>query len=462
MKKKEQTETILAPLTPVTGGSVALLRISGSRAIDIANRFFYGTDLSEEMGGRFFFGSLKDVQGRIVDEVILSLFRKPQSYTGEDVVEIGCHSNPFIISQISQLFIDAGCRMAEPGEFTKRAFINGKMDLVQAEAVADLIAAQSAEGVRNSLSQLKGSLSKQIKEIRFGVIRTASLLELDLDFTEEDLEIIHPKQVLGEIEQTIKTINTILETYKQGTILSKGIDVLITGKPNVGKSSLMNALLNENRVIVSNTPGTTRDIIHEETIIQSTRVRFFDSAGIRLTDSSVEAEGVERARNQFERSDIILLLIDSSKPLSFEDENLLKTLSRTHPNKTIVIKNKSDLGSDKTTIEKIKNIGLPNLSVSAKKRTNIETIKKHIIMLSGERTGNPQSGSLLTNQRQYQKLIKTKIHLQKASDSIKQKIGYEFTAVDLRSAIQNLSEITGEITTDDVLNSIFAEFCIGK
>jgi tRNA modification GTPase len=462
MKKTEYTETIIAPLTPVTGGSVALLRISGSKAVDYANRFFTGSDLSEKKGGRFFFGSLKDIQGEIVDEIVLSLFRNPHSYTGEDVVEISCHANPFIVNQIIQLFLNAGCRMAEAGEFTKRAFLNGKMDLVQAEAVAEIIAAQSAEGVKNSLSQLKGNLSKQINKIRSGIIRTASFLELDLDFTEEDLEIIHPKQVLDETEKTIDSINTILETYKQGTILSKGIDVLITGKPNVGKSSLMNALLNEDRVIVSDKPGTTRDIIHEETVIQSTRVRFFDSAGIRLTDSSIEAEGVERARNQFKRADVILLLVDGSEPLSFEDENLLKTLSQTYNQKTIVIKNKSDLNSESSTREKIKKLGLPNLSVSAKKRTNIKTIKDLVIRTSGKTSGDPQSGALLSNQRQYQKLIAAKEHLQKAAESIRENIGYEFAAVDLRAAIQNLSEITGEITTDDILNSIFADFCIGK
>ncbi len=462
MNINEQTDTIIAPLTPNTGGSVALLRISGSNAIEYANRFFSGTDLSDKKGGQFFFGSLRDPNGRIVDEIILSLFRSPSSYTGDDVVEVSCHANPFIVDQIIQLFLKAGCRMAEAGEFTKRAFLNGKMDLVQAEAVADIIAAQSSEGVKNSLSQLKGELSKQIQEIRTNIIRTASFLELDLDFTEEDLEIIHPTQVIKEIEQTMLSINAILNTYKQGTILSKGIDVLITGKPNVGKSSLMNALLDENRVIVSDTPGTTRDIIHEEIIIQNTRVRFYDSAGIRLTDSFIEAEGVERARNQFERADIILLLVDGSQELTYEDENLLKTLSQTYPDKTFVLINKNDLTTKSSTVKKIETTQLPSLSISAKKNINIETIKKHIIEKSGNNKSELQTGALLSNQRQYQKLKAAHSDLVKAVTSIKENIGYEFAAVDLRSAIHHLSEITGEITTDDILNSIFADFCIGK
>ena len=352
--------------------------------------------------------------------------------------------------------------MAEPGEFTKRAFLNQKMDLIQAEAVAELIASQSSAGVKNSLAQLKGSLSKKIKTIRSAIIHTSAYLELDLDFTEEDLNIITPPQILGEVHNTLIAIDEILGTYRQGKILSKGIDVLITGKPNVGKSSLMNALIGENRVIVSATPGTTRDIIHEQTIIKNTMVRFLDSAGIRLTDSSIEAEGVERAREQFDIADIILMLIDVSEPMTHEDSNLLKSLLQTYPEKTIIIKNKIDLGVNEKTDENLKTVENITISVSAKKKTNIEKIKTEIISKSGAGFQEQQTGSMLTNRRQFEQLKAAREDMEKATTTIKQGLGYEFAAMDLRSAAEHLSEITGEISTDDILNSIFADFCIGK
>lgn len=462
MKIKNHNDTIISSITPSVGGSVALVRISGKKAVEISNDFFPPKNLLKISGGRFYFGKLIDEHNATIDEVVLLIYREPNSYTGEDIVEISCHSNPFIIEKVIKLFLNSGCRLAEPGEFSKRAFLNGKMDLIQAEAVADLIAAKSEAVVKNSLLQIDGRLSQIIKNIKEDLIKTASLLELDLDFNEDDIEIIKADQIIDSVNSAYTKIDSLLKSYNYGRILSKGIEVLITGKPNVGKSSLMNALLDKDRVIVSEQPGTTRDIVHEDILVDNILIRFIDSAGIQITSDSIEAEGVERARKLFDNANIILLMLDISEPFSQDDRNLLKAISSFYSSKMILVKNKIDIKEDGSNLQYLEKKNFKAFPVSAINGDNVRELKDKILKKIFSIDKNISEEILITNERQNTALIKTKEALVNVKKGIENHFGYEFAAVDMRLAIDSLSEITGEISTDDILDNIFSNFCIGK
>jgi tRNA modification GTPase len=462
MKILDNNDTIISPISSTLGGSVNLIRISGPNAIQMADRYFSNKNLMNEKGGQFFFGKLINQQTEIIDDIVLLLYKAPHSYTGEDVIEISCHGNAFIVDQILELFLSVGCRMSEPGEYTKRAFLNGKMDLVQAEAVADLISAKSRSLVKFSLDNLNGKLSKYIIQIKDQIINTASLLELDLDFNEENLNIVTDVQVKESLKAVIQKIEHLLKSYELGKVLNKGIEVLITGKPNVGKSSLMNALLEKNRVIVSSTPGTTRDTIHEDIIINNIMVRFIDTAGIHITEDQIEAEGVNRAKCLFEHANIILLVIDGSEELEEEDHNLIKSISSIYAEKLMILLNKSDLKKNNSTNDSVRASGVRNISISALKNDKIDFLKNEITSRFKNVNNNIQEDQLVTNQRQVNILIKIKESLESATNALDAKLGFEFISIDLRNAIDHLSEITGEISTDDILNNIFSSFCIGK
>jgi len=459
---RDLKDTIISPLTPSVGGSVALIRISGPEAISRCNQFFRSKNLERIKGNQFVFGSLVDESAKMIDQVVILVYRAPHSYTGEDTVEISCHANPFIVNEILQLFTRHGCRLAEPGEFSKRAFLNEKMDLVQAEAVADLIAAKSKAAVENSLNHLKGELSRYVQAVKKELIEISALVELDLDFTEEDLEIIPPEPIIRIISNAEGKLEKLLKSYSQGTILKKGIEVLITGKPNVGKSSLMNALLKKNRVIVSEYPGTTRDVVHEETILNQVLVRFIDSAGIRFTDQIVESEGIEKAKEYFDQAQVILLVVDGSSELTHDDINLIQSVSATFRSKVILVVNKTDLQTHPETIRYIEKRKMKNILVSAKKATNIDKLKDMIIEHVYTLNQKKEEELLLSNERQKQSIEKALTHLRRTREGVLKGIGNELVAIDLREAINELAEVTGEITTDDVLNTVFANFCIGK
>jgi len=462
MKKEKSKDTIVAPISSAVGSSVAMLRISGSQAIAIANKFFPLRDLQRAPGGRFFFGPLNDDKKDLIDEVVLLVYKAPHSFSGEDAVEISFHANPLILEKALHTFVNAGCRLAEPGEFSKRAFINGKIDLVQAEAIADLIAAKSQAAIKNSLFQVSGKFSGRINNIKQNLTDIAALIELDLDFSGEDLEIVTADNILDKLNNLIGEIDRLLISYKAGKVLKEGIKVLITGKPNVGKSSLMNALLEKKRAIVSSTPGTTRDIIHDEVFVDNVLVRFIDSAGIHLTDNSVEAEGIERSREYFDIAGLIILVVDISRELTKDDINLLESSIQFFKDKLIVAGNKSDLQINQTTVEYLIKCQTPLYKVSAKTGMNIGQLKKDIASRIKGGAGLFAEDVFITNQRQFDMLGRTKQSLERAVAGIKQAFGFEFIAVDVRDAIGQLSGITGEIATEDVLNTIFSNFCIGK
>ncbi len=438
-----------------------MLRISGPEAIEKTDILFPEKDISKVNGGSFYFGHLS-YDTKIIDQIVVFIYRAPKSYTGEDVVEISCHANVFIVEKILDIYQELGCRLAEPGEFSKRAFLNGKMDLTQTEAVASLIAAKSEAAVNNSMFQLEGALSDQIKSLKKDIIETASLIELDIDFSEEQLEVISAKEIENKIETISFQINKLIESYAYGKSMHKGIEVLITGKPNVGKSSLMNALLNKERVIVSDKPGTTRDIVHEDIMINNIMVRFIDSAGIHLTNDDIESEGVERARNYIEQADIVLLVIDASAEMSREDIDLFKTISLQFRNKIIVGANKIDLGMNKETLKFLENQTIEKSEISATKKIGIDKLKNLISIKIGFNKKDDQEAIIITNQRHFVQLKKTVTSLEKAKGAVKTGLTNEFIALDLRMAIDQLAEITGDITSEDILNNIFSSFCIGK
>jgi tRNA modification GTPase len=458
---EEQEDTIISLISSASGGSIAMLRISGPSAFDTVKEHFRGTTEREIQGGRFFFGRIIG-NGEILDEVVILFYKKPHSYTGEDVAEISCHANPFIIKDIITVFQEAGCRLAEPGEFTKRAFLNGKMDLIQAEAVADLIMSKSRAGVKNSLMQIEGRLSQHLNRIKKDIIDTASLLELDLDFSEEDLEIIEPEVLVSKFNEIIEAIDILVQSYQYGHVLSKGVEVLIAGKPNVGKSSLMNAFLMKDRVIVSERPGTTRDMIHEDIVIDNILIRFIDSAGIRLSRDLIEMEGVSRARKYMDHADILLLMIDISQPLAQEDLELLERICGLYPQKMLVCGNKSDLGIHEENKRLLNESNLEAQIISIVRNEGIERLKKQIVKKVHDMEQHLGDDVMISNERQFSVLKKCRDALHTANTGLKDGLGYEFVAVDLRTAVTHIAEITGEITADDILSNIFSQFCIGK
>jgi len=458
----KETDTIMAPLTSTAGGTVALIRISGPDAITICARFFQPHNLLESEGGRFFYGRLIKPDKAIVDEVLVYVFKSPNSFTGEDVVEISCHNNIFILEDIVQMLVEAGCRLAEPGEFSKRAFLNNKIDLVQAEAIADLIAAKSRASTRNSLKMLEGRLSKELKALKDKLIKMASMLELELDFSEEDLEIIADDELLRILNGIISFTKKLQTSYKNSRMLHKGAEVLIAGKPNVGKSSLMNALLNKDRVIVSSIPGTTRDLIHEDILMDDVLVRLIDTAGIRFTEDEIEAEGVNRAKSLLHDSDMVLFLIDLSDEVSSDEKEMLESLLNHVGERVILVGNKTDLKHNPHSKDFFDKSKAHKVSISAYDGGGLDSLKRLITNTVKKSFTQSQEDILITNQRQFNVLGRVEKGLTQAKEALNSKMSSEFIAIHIRDAIDALSELTGVISTDDILNSIFKDFCIGK
>ncbi len=451
--KKFTEDTITAIATPSGAGAISVIRVSGPDSLAAADRIFKGKSKLADSGSHtIHYGEIKDQNGSVVDDVLISVFRNPHSYTGEDSVEISTHGNPLISRQIVELLLQNGTRLADPGEFTKRAYLNNRIDLAQAEAVADVISSRTSASLRGARNQLDGLLSKKVDEIRSSLINASSFVELELDFAEEDVEFINLDQLSTRIQKIKSEIDTLLKSYSFGKVIKEGVNVALVGKPNVGKSSLLNYILKESRAIVSHIPGTTRDIIREDVSIDGILFRLYDTAGIRISEDVIEKEGVLRSRQAVKDADLVLLISDVEQPAS---QDLLKEInSLTDPAKVLTVLNKIDLKNDSpesydVKVSAITGEGVPDLFRAMKEKT------------LGSSSYSEKS-AVVSNSRHYDCLRRAKESLEKAEDSISGRMSGEFIAVDLHQAADDLGEIIGIVTSDDILNNIFTKFCIGK
>ncbi len=455
-------DTIIALATSSGVGAIAVIRISGEKAIEIANNFFqskYGKkDLNKVKSHTIHLGNLID-KNRIIDEVLISVFKNPNSYTGENVVEVNCHGSVYIQQEILQLFIKNGVRNAEPGEFTLRAFLNGKMDLSQAEAVADLIASNSKASHQVALQQMRGGFSNEIEILRTQLLNFASLIELELDFAEEDVEFADRTEFKNLIAKINDVLKRLIDSFALGNVLKNGIPVAIVGEPNVGKSTLLNTLLNEDKAIVSDIAGTTRDAIEDELIINGVSYRFIDTAGIRHTTDVVENIGIQKTFENIEKAQLALQLIDASNINSIESE--IDKLKEKYPSKKILtIINKSDLLSE-NEISKIKNQYSDLLFLSAKQKTGLTALTNILTQLAN--TGALSNNeTIVSNSRHFEALNNAFNAIKEVQKGLDLNISTDLFSIDIRQALFHLGEITGEVTTEDLLGNIFANFCIGK
>ena len=460
-------ETIVALASPSGAGAIAVIRISGEKALTIASEVFQsvsGKDIAKQKTHTIHLGHIVDDK-KVLDQVLLSIFKNPHSYTGENVVEISCHGSTFIQQQIIQLLLRKGCKMAQAGEFTLRAFLNGKLDLSQAEAVADLISSDNEASHQIAMQQMRGGFSNEIAKLREELLNFASLIELELDFAEEDVEFADRtqfKELLIRIEFVLKRL---IDSFAVGNVIKNGIPVAIVGEPNVGKSTLLNALLNEERAIVSEIAGTTRDTIEDELTIGGIGFRFIDTAGIRETSDVVESIGIQKTFEKIEQAQVVLYILDGSWMMedgSLENVKIeFEKIKNKFPLKTIVvIVNKSDLlsDSDKTSIQNtIHNIQF----LSAKQKTGIDELKN--TLLSFVNTGALRNNeTIVTNSRHYDSLLKALEEITKVRFGLDQNLSSDLMAIDIKQALYHFGEITGQVTNDELLGNIFANFCIGK
>jgi tRNA modification GTPase len=449
-------DTIVALATAQGISAIAVIRLSGPEAISITQRVFQGKNLEKQPSHTVHFGHIIDDK-KVIDEVLVSIFKTPNSFTKEDSIEISCHGSPVIIKEIIKLLIKNGARVAQPGEFTKRAFINGRFDLAQAEAVADLINAETDDARQAALNQMRGGFSREINHLREELIHFASLIELELDFGEEDVEFAKRDDLKNLILKIQSYLSSLIDSFDQGNVIKNGVPTVIAGKPNAGKSTLLNTLLNEERAIVSDIPGTTRDVIEDEMILDGINFRFIDTAGLRETQDVIEAIGVTRTRERMKKASLILYLYDLSQTTFdqiLEEEKHLKELGIPYIN----VGNKID-DANEDLIEQVKILDFTFISASQKK--NIDELKNKI--LSYFQVKHVKSGDVIvTNLRHYQNLLQTFDALDRVLSGMNQSITGDFLAMDIRQALHYLGEITGTITTDDLLENIFSKFCIGK
>jgi tRNA modification GTPase len=462
MKKiTDFSRTIVALATALGSGSIAVIRMSGPQAISIVNKVFAGKDLNKVAPNSIHYGRIIDGK-REYDQVMVSVFHNPNSYTGEDYIEISCHANPFIVDDIIEALMNHGAHSARPGEYTLRAFLNGKLDLTQAEAVAGIIQAKSRVGIKNSLEQLNGKLALRITEIREQLIDILGLMEIDLDFSEEEIEIIPNSEIIIRLNKIRKNLSELKKSYNYAKLLEGGIHLTIIGEPNAGKSTLLNQLLGENRAITSHIPGTTRDTIHENIVINDVLIKLVDTAGLRATKDELESEGIQRTKKQASQADIVLLVVDVSSEISDDSFNLINESVKWIKGQTVLVANKIDKGINPSTMNKLARLDKKQVKISAINGNGLIELEKSIVNQVSEGFESYSDDLIITSNRQKEAIEITTTYLDNAIKVMEQEKGFEFVAVDLRQALDELGEITGETVTDDILNNIFDNFCIGK
>lgn len=462
-------DSIVALATPSGAGAIAVIRISGEDAIAIGARVFQsvsGKDLARQKTHTIHLGHIVEEE-KIYDQVLVSIFKGPNSYTGENTVEFSCHGSTYIQQQIIQLLLRKGCRMAQAGEFTLRAFLNGKLDLSQAEAVADLINSDNEASHQIAMQQMRGGFSNEIAKLREELLNFASLIELELDFAEEDVEFADRTQFYELLNRIEFVLKRLIDSFAVGNVIKNGIPVAIVGEPNVGKSTLLNALLNEERAIVSDIAGTTRDTIEDELVINGMAFRFIDTAGIRETKDVVESIGIKKTFEKIEQAQVVLYLFESLKFKAQSSEYIteIEKVKNKYPLKPLVVViNKVDLLSDdeiENIRKQLETLNVKLETISAKEKTGIEDLKNQL--LSFVNTGALRNNeTIVTNTRHYDSLIKALEEIQKVNYGLQTNLPSDLMAIDIREALYHFGNITGEVTNDELLGNIFANFCIGK
>ena len=454
---------IVALATPPGTSAIAVIRLSGEGVIDLVDSIFKGKRLAKQVSHSLHFGSVM-AGDEVVDEVVVSLFRGPHSYNGEDTVEISSHGSPFVVQKIMQTCINAGARLAEPGEFTRRAFLHGKLDLSQAEAVADIIASENESQHRLAIKQMRGGYSDIIESLRQELIDFAALLELELDFSEEDVEFADRKKFLDLIQQMLTVIEQMICSFQLGNVIKQGIPIAIVGKPNVGKSTLLNALLREEKAIVSELAGTTRDFIEDTLQIHGIQYRFIDTAGIRETTDLLESKGIERSFEKIRQAEIILYMADIQESVDTIISDF-QSFSFLPEQKVIILLNKSDIGDSNAQQSDSKEVvatlsGRRTLEISAREKRNMDTLISVIEAVSSEQT--KRFDFIVSNARHLEAFQQAKASLLLVQKGLQEKMSGDFISIDVRTALYALGTITGKISSEDVLSSVFGRFCIGK
>ena len=459
--------TIVALATPPGVGAIGVIRLSGEDALPIVQKVFGGKDLTKQKSHTLHFGTIIDSGGKILDEVLVSIFKAPHSYTGENIAEVSCHGSPYILRQVLELFIENGARLAQPGEFTMRAFLNGKMDLSQAEAVADLIASSSESSHNVAMRQMRGGFSHEIKKLREDLINFASLIELELDFAEEDVEFANREDLKATVQKILSFIHSLILSFKLGNVIKNGVPTVIAGRPNAGKSTLLNALLNEERAIVSHIAGTTRDTIEEVLNIDGVEFRLIDTAGIREAQDQIEAIGVEKTMEKVRQAALLVYVFDVGE---MKIDDVLSDVGKLQREglQLLVVCNKMD-ANPYFKPEWLTSVGSPQLAVrseqivtcSAIHGMNVPYLKEKLYDFAISEKVNLES-PIVTNVRHYEALQKALESLNEVLRGLDEGVTSDFVAMDIRRALAYLGEILGEVSTEDLLENIFSKFCIGK
>ena len=467
-------DTICALATPQGSGAIGIVRISGSGSIEIIDKFFSasnGRKMADTESNKMVFGTFS-ANGKLLDECMVAVFRAPHSYTGENSAEIYCHGSSYILGEVLKALLAGGARMAEPGEFSKRAFLNGKMDLAQAEAVADLIASETEAAHNVAMQQMRGSFSNELKEMREQLLHLVSLMELELDFSEEDVEFADRSDLKSLVAKVLNKVSALAESFSLGNVIKNGVPVAIIGATNTGKSTLLNTLLGEEKAIVSNIHGTTRDVVEDTMNLNGITFRFTDTAGIRDTKETIEMIGIERTYMKLKQASIIIMVLDASRQ-EFFDDSIVNLASRMKVGKQqlIIALNKSDMfgeGAIDVMVEQIKrlssDLGLSPIAVlpiSAKNGVGIDELKSLLVSTQSSRTVD-QNTTLVTNLRHYEALLDAQRALDRVEDGLNAGTPTDLVSQDIREALYHLGSIIGEINTDEILGNIFSKFCIGK